>query len=393
MKVPMTIPYFDEKEYQAVKQVLESGWLIQGSKVEELERQYCEYTGAKYAVACGNCTEALHMALLALGIGKGDSVLVPAYTFVATANAVEYTGATPVFVDIDLKTFNMDIAQVADCVSCYGCRRHIEALMPVHLFGLCVDMRYMILIATEYGLPIVEDAACALGSECPKGKAGNMGIGCFSMHPRKSVTTGEGGMLTTNDERIYNQAHALRDFGFTVTNLERHKLGATIMPEVNMLGYNYRMTDIVASIGVEQMKKFDWILSEKIRRAHIYDEALSRLGWLQIPYVPKGYVHTYQSYAVLLGDKYEGLTVEYIEKWGVVRDRIMNELKEKSVATRQGTHAVHMLGYYAKKYNIKPSDYMNTYAADKIALTIPLYPQMGDDTQQYVIDCIKAFKV
>jgi perosamine synthetase len=153
------------------------------------------------------------------------------------------------------------------------------------------------------------------------------------------------------------------------------------------------MTDIQAAIGVEQMKKFDWILEAKIYRAGIYDQAFASLGWLQTPYIPPGYNHTYQSYPLLLGDRYDGLTEDYIDKWGAVRDRVMSKLKDKGIATRQGTHAVHMLGYYAKKYKIRPTDYINTYAADKLVLTIPLYPQMGDDAQRFVIDSIRSLKI
>jgi dTDP-4-amino-4,6-dideoxygalactose transaminase len=377
------------EEAEAVKKVLESGWLIQGKKVQEFEGMVSQYTGAKYAKACSSCTTALHMALLALGIGKGDKVIIPAYTFVATANAVEYTGAKPVFADIDLRTFNIDYHQMLKALFS-GKGNRVKALMPVHLFGLCADMEAILGTASKYKLRVIEDAACALGSTCPKGKAGAMSdAGCFSFHPRKSVTTGEGGMLTTDNEEIARTVGSLRDFGFSITNLERHDKGITTLSGVNILGYNYRMNDIQSSIGVEQMKKFGWILDNRIKRAEIYNRELAGIGWLRVPYVPVGYKHTYQSYSVLITDSYE---TKEVEKWHQFRDKLMAKLNVDGVATRQGTHAVHMLGYYAKKYHFKPEDFPNTYAADQLSMTIPLFPHMSDAEQEYVIEKIKEFR-
>lgn len=393
MQVPLTKPYIGDEECQAVADVLKSGWLIQGAKVMELEGQFAEYVGAKYARASSSCTTALHMALLALGIGQGDNVIVPSYTFVATANAVEYTGAKPVFIDIMLDTYNISMAELAKALH-YGGKKY-KAIIPVHLFGLCAPMRELMVMTRSLNMFVVEDAACALGSFCPIGMAGNMGeAGCFSLHPRKSITTGEGGMLTTNDERIAKMAQAYRDFGFMTTNLERHKSGSTVLSEVEVLGYNYRMTDIQASIGVEQMKRFKWMLAKRIERAEIYNRELGSIEWLKIPFIPEGYNHTYQSYSVLVNpDRRYIMNEEYILKAGAVRDKVMAKLKDVGIATRQGTHAVHMLGYYRKKYELKPTDFINTYAADRMAMTIPLYPHMTDDEQGYVIEQIKSIRV
>lgn len=393
MQVPITRPYIGEEEKRAVAEVLDSGWLIQGSKVEEFERMVARYAKVEYAKACSNCTTALHMALVALGLDSFDEsmwleVIVPAYTFVASANAVEYTGAKPVFVDIDLDTFNIDAKKLEDSLTTFT-----MSIMPVHLFGLCADMREINKFVRGRNIKVVEDAACALGSVCPAGTAGSMSdAGAFSFHPRKSITTGEGGMLTTNNKRIADEVGALRDFGFRVTNLERHQKGATIMPSVDILGYNYRMTDIQAAIGIEQMKKFDVILTDKKLLAAIYDQEFAGVGWLKTPHVPAGFVHTYQSYACLVR-KTDKLDEESIEENGRLRNKVMGILKEKGIATRQGTHAVHMLDYYATKYEIKPMDYPNTFAADRMCLTIPLFPQMTDDERQYVIDNIKKIKV
>ena len=218
MNIPITKLYLGEEEAEAVREVLKSGWLVQGDKVEEFENMVKAKVGAKYAVACGNCTEALHMAVLALSIGKGDRVAVPAYTFVSTPNTVEYVGGEVVFVDINLETFNIDMDALQEMGS------FVRAAIPVHLFGLCADMTKIMKWARAER--IVEDAACSLGASCLEGMAGAIGdIGCFSFHPRKSITTGEGGMMTTNRDDLARKVHALRDFGFEITDIERHRSG------------------------------------------------------------------------------------------------------------------------------------------------------------------------
>jgi perosamine synthetase len=389
MNIPITKMCLGNEEVEAVRKVLESGWLIMGSKCAEFENQVKAISGTKHAKSCSSCTTGLHMSLLACGVKKGDKVAVPAYTFVATANAVEYCGAEPIFVDIDLRTFNIDPIDLQ--YRTWYRKLSPVAFIPVHLFGLCADMAKVIEIAN--GRPVIEDAACALGSSCPEGMAGAMGnVGAYSFHPRKCVTTGEGGVVVTNDDEIAEKVHAYRDFGFSTTNIERHKSGATIMPPVKVLGYNYRLNDIQAAVGVEQMKKINWILEGKRRVAATYDRELT-MNWLQTPHVPEGYVHNYQSYAVVVGGKEYKPDATYIDMWGTVRDRLMAYLKDKGIATRQGTHAVHMLDYYAKKYRIEPTSLINTYAADKMVITIPLYPQMTEDEQTYVIEAIRGFKV
>jgi len=390
MNIPITKLCLGEDEVGAVREVLKSGWLVQGDKVIQFEDMVKAMVETKHAIACTSCTTALHMALLSLGVGTKDKVAVPAYTFVATPNVVEYVGGKVVFVDIDLETFNIDVNAL------YKAGR-VRTAIPVHLFGLCADMTKIMRWARVEKVTIVEDAACSLGAGCPEGKAGSIGdIGCFSFHPRKSVTTGEGGMMTTNRDDLARKVRALRDFGFEVTDIERHKSGQTVLPQVEMLGYNYRMTNIQGAIGVEQMKKYDYIVGERIRRAEIYNRELVGLDWLRPPVVPLGYQHTYQSYCLLVGgSNYRGWArraEDYIDQWSSTKDRLMTTFKDKGISIRGGTHACHMLTYYARKYNLKPMDFPNTAIADALLVTIPLFAPMTDDEQQFIIDAIKELK-
>jgi perosamine synthetase len=395
MKIPIIKPYFDEEEKRAVCDVLESGWLVQGPKVAEFEQAFCKYTGAKFARASNSCTACLHLALVALGIGPGDEVLIPSFTHIASANVIEYTGARPVFIDINLDTFTIDPQKVAEYLG--RARKNgskVRGIIPVQLFGLCADMNAISKLAKEYRLFIVEDAACALGSRINGTHAGTFGeAGCFSFHPRKPITTGEGGMLTTNSPEIAAAVQSLRDHGAAVSDLARHEKGSYLLPAFDMLGYNYRMMDIQGAIGVVQMKKFARILERRTEKARRYDEALKDVAWLQTPRTPEGYTHSYQSYVTLVqSPKYKKLTLDAIAELNAFRNRIMAGLEKQGIATRQGTHAVHTLNYYKKKYGLKDEAYINALAADRLSMTLPLYPQMTDEEQEYVIHHIKAIK-
>jgi len=371
MNIPITKPCFGEEEKRAIIEPLESGWVVQGPKVKEFERLFAEYTGAKYAIAISNCTAALHLALVALGIDEGDEVIVPAFTWVSTANVVEYQRGKPVFVDIDLRTFNIDVKQIEDKIT-----PRTKAIIPVHLFGLSADMDPIMEIAKRHNLYVVEDAACALGTFYKGRCIGTIGDAtCFSFHPRKLITTGEGGMLTTNDPDIARQVSSRRDHGALASDLERHKAGAWSLPEFPWLGYNYRMTDLQGAIGVEQMKKLDWIIQRRIELAHRYDEMLSELEAIETPFVPDGYRHTYQSYVTLVKDDSP-----------LSRDEIALRLQAEGIATRQGTQAVHALGYYKNKYGIAEEDYPMTWKAACQSLTLPLYPTMTEEEQDYVVE-------
>jgi perosamine synthetase len=387
MRIPITKPYFGEEERKAVLEPLESGWVVQGPKVAEFEKCFAEFSGARFAIATSSCTAALHLSLVALGIGPGDEVLLPSFTFVATANAVEYTGATPVFCDIDLETFNLNVRQVEEKLT-----SKTKAVIPVHLFGLSANMEAILEIANRQGLRIIEDAACGFGTLCKGKHVGNFGTtGCFSFHPRKAITTGEGGMIVTGDPDLMATFRSLRDHGALKSDLVRHvDLGGSLLPEFTRLGYNYRLTDLQAALGVAQMNVAREILRVRRKRAERYDDLLKDERWLRLPQVPPDYVHSYQSYVCLLQPQNAswGLRKPSLEEIATMhkkRNQVMERLGEKGIAVRQGTHAVHTLGYYRGKYHLSPGHCLMALIADRTSITLPLYVQMTDEEQDLVV--------
>jgi dTDP-4-amino-4,6-dideoxygalactose transaminase len=314
-----------------------------------------------------------------LGLSAGDEVIVPAFTWISTANVVLFMGARPVFCDIDLATFNLDVTQIPAHV-----RDRTVGIVPVHLFGLCADMGPIMDLASRYHLWVVEDAACAFGGSYFGKHAGLFGdAGCFSFHPRKSITTGEGGMIVTTDPKLDTLSRILRDHGASRSDLSRHTASASfLLAEYSHLGYNYRMTDIQAALGCAQMDRAEWILAEKRKRARRYDEMLAGIEWLQLPAVRDGQIHGYQAYVCLF--RPEEPTLENVDRLHQARNRLMARLEEKEIATRQGTHAPIILGYYAERYGLRPEQFPNAYLADRLSLALPLYPQMTDAEQDYV---------
>ncbi len=385
MDIPITKTFFGSEELRAVQLPLESGWVVQGPYVQQFERSFAAFTDAPFAVATSSCTTALHIAVASLGLKPGDEVIVPAFTWVSTANVVEYMGARPVFCDIDLRTFNIDVAQIEALVT-----PRTVGMIPVHLFGLCAEMKPLLELAHRRGLWVVEDAACGFGAKYAGRHAGTFGdVGCFSFHPRKAITTGEGGMITTSSEDIDRLSRSLRDHGASRSDLSRHHgTGSFLLAEYNMLGYNYRMTDIQGALGCAQLNRADWILGERARRARVYNEQLADLGWLETPIVPAGYEHGYQAYVCLF--RPETPTLANVERLHELRNRLMLRMEKQGIATRQGTHAPVTVGYYAQKYDIRPDQFPNAYLADRLSLALPLYPQMTDDEQGRVVEALRA---
>lgn len=375
--IQISQPMMGQEEWEALKEPIFSGWLTQGPKVAELQKLFADRHQVKHALAVSNCTTALHLALLAVGVKPGDEVIVPAFTWVSTANAVIYCNAIPVFVDVDPVTFNIDIKKIKEKVT-----SKTKAIIPVHLFGLCADIDA---IKAEYpNLKIVEDAACAAGAGYKDQPAGSLGdIGCFSLHPRKSVTTGEGGMLTTNNEEVANYMDMLRNHGASISEEQRHKGPKPyILPEFNLSGFNYRMTDLQGAVGVVQIKKLDKFIDERQKWANFYSNELGNIPWLRTPQVAKGYKHGWQSYVLFIDET----------KSPMKRNDIMEYLQQNGISTRPGTHAVHMLGYYATNYNLKPQDFIGAFACNEYSMSIPLHNKMVEEDFYYIVEKIKSIK-
>jgi perosamine synthetase len=385
MTIPITKTVFGPEELRAVQLPLENGWVVQGPFVKQFEERFSAFTGANYSSATSSCTTALHIAVAALGLQPGDEVIVPAFTWVATPNVVEYMGAKPVFCDVDLATFNLDVAQLESLVT-----PRTVGILPVHLFGLCADMDAVNEVARRHGLWVVEDAACAFGGWYKGRHAGTLGdAGCFSFHPRKSITTGEGGMITTGREDLDRLSRSLRDHGASRSDLARHnEKAAFLLAEYNHLGYNFRMTDIQGALGCAQMERAEWILSERTARARFYDEALGGFEWLDTPAVPEGYRHGYQAYVCLF--RPEEPTLRNVARLHEQRNELMMALEGQGISTRQGTHAPVIQGYYAEKYGLRPEQFPRSYLADRLSLTLPLFPQMTGAEQSLVCESLRA---
>jgi dTDP-4-amino-4,6-dideoxygalactose transaminase len=380
--IQIALPYTDDSDWYSIKESINSGWLTQGPKVKAFEEQFLNYIGAKYSLALTSCTTALHLALLALGITKNDVVVIPSFTWIATANAVEYCGATPIFCDVDKNTYNMDVEKLEELIKNLANKGiYPKAVIPVHLFGLCCDMDKINKLADKYNLKVVEDAACAVGAKYKNKFAGALSdIGCFSFHPRKIITTGEGGMCTTNSDELYEKINRLRNHGASISEEMRHFGNKPyLMPDFDELGYNYRMTDIQGAVGLTQLAKLNKLLNERKIFAKRYDQQLKDIEWLKIPEISENCEHSYQSYVCFVDE----------EKAGKKRNEIMEILHEKGIATRPGTHAVHELGYYSQKYNLEKNECPIASELYAKTMAIPLHNKMNCEDQEYIIKTLK----
>jgi len=391
MKLPITKPFITEEEFELIRQPLETGWLVQGPFVKEFEEKIAAFTGAKYAVALNSCTSGQFIMSEVIGLCEKDEVILPAFTWISTANSVEYYGAKPVFCDIDIHTFNIDVNQIESKIN-----SKTKALYPVTLFGLTPDMTTIQSLARQNLLKIVEDCACGLGAKKEDTHCGLFGEGgILSFHPRKSITTGEGGMIITNNEQVYNSARRLREHGAVKSDYDRHKGTRSFeMTEYPVVGHNMRMTDLQGALGVAQSKKIDEILNRKNKLAKEFDSQLSDIHWLLKPSSPDGYSHSYQTYCTLFKPEEAINAIARKDKAKIdslhkERNELMEALEEQGITTRPGTHTVHIQKYYRNKYQFDPMDFPNAYAASYLSLALPFYPTMTEKEVSYLFKTLK----
>ena len=374
--VQISLPDTGEEEWQACRGPLMSGWLTQGPNVAAFEKAFAARHKVDHALATTSCTTGLHLVLSAMGIGPGDEVIVPAFTWVATANVVLYCGATPVLCDVDVDTYNIDPADLARKIT-----PRTSAVIPVHLFGLCADMEAIRAVLPK-GVKIVEDAACAAGASWRGTPAGGLGdAAVFSFHPRKSITTGEGGMVTTKDPALAETAEMMRNHGASVSEEQRHSGPRPyLLPEFNLLGFNYRMTDLQGAVGLVQLGKLDRYVAERQAWAEYYRDRLQRLSWLRMPYFPDDGTHAWQAF------------VTYVDPASapLQRNEIMERLQAAGIATRPGTHAVHLLGLYRDRLGLDPGSLPGASACDANTMAIPLHNRMTREDFNHVIDTLCA---
>lgn len=373
--INITEPSFDETEIEMVRAVLASKWVTQGPMTERFEAMIAANQKAAFAMACTSCTAALHLATMALGLKPDDEVIVPAFTWVTSAHSAEYVGAKAVFADIDLATFNIDPEALEAAIT-----PRTKAVVAVHLFGLAAPMDEIKAICAPRGIRIIEDAACAIATTYKGEPVGALGdLGCFSFHPRKVVTTGEGGAVTTNDPALAAAVRSIRNHGATgvpAADIEPH--GPWTMARFDRIGFNLRLSDIQAAVGVAQMGKLEKLVADRRATARRYTQMLHGVNDLILPVAGEVEGHTYQSYVIRLA-----------EGGRKRRNAVMSAMALAEMQSRPGTHAVHRLGYYRDKYDLEAAQFPNAVAAEDTTITLPLVPFMRQSDQERVVDVVR----
>jgi perosamine synthetase len=374
--IPIAMPMLGNVEADAAREAVLSGWVSQGPQVAAFERDFAMLVGAPHACAVSNCTTALHLALVALDVGPGDEVITASHSFIATANCVRYCGATPIFVDIDPDTYNIDPDRVAEAIT-----SRTRAIIAVHQMGMPCNLAALVAIADRHGIALIEDAACAAGSQIrmdggwdrigkPHGR-----IACFSFHPRKVITTGEGGMLTTADPELDRKFRLLRQHGMSVPDTVRHGSPQVIFEEYLAVGFNYRMTDIQAAVGRKQLTKLSDIVARRRALAARYAELLGNVEGLRLPFEPEWARSNWQSYCVRLPSKVDQRTV-------------MQTLLDRGIATRRGIMCSHREPPYSngrERHDLRQSE-----LAQDNAILLPIYAQMTDEDLELVASTLRA---
>jgi perosamine synthetase len=365
--IPLAKPNIPEEAKQKVLEVLNSGMLVQGKEVLTFEEKVATFLNVKHAICVSSGTATLHLSLIALNIGHGDEVIVPAFSYVATANVIELVGAKPVFVDIDINTFNIDITKIETAIT-----PKTKAIMPVHEFGLASDISQIVDLANKHKLFVIEDAACALGAQENSQFVGSFGnLGSFSFHPRKAITSGEGGIVTTNDDSLAKEIRILRNHGIEIVDGEMDFVRA---------GYNYRMTDIQAALVSSQFDNIDSSLNYKQQLADIYFNEINN-SKLILPIIPDYKNHTWQTFHVMLEN----------EK---IRNELISYLKNNGIMTNYGAQCIPSMTFYQDKYGYdSPSEYSNSYKAYKNGIAVPLYDLLTTDDIQYISKTLNNFLI
>jgi len=381
--IPIAKPYFTGEETELVAEVIKTGWIVQGPMVARFEEQVAKYSGAKHAVATSSCTTGLHLAMLIHGIGAGDDVICPSYSMIATANGIRHANAEPQFVDIDPATLNIDPAATEAFIEANytGDKRNkktgnkLKAILIVHQIGIPADIDSFERIAGRHGLILIEDSACAIGSTYKKKPIGSSGhVGVFSFHPRKVISCGEGGMIVTKDEALAEMARVYRAHGMSISDLARHKASPTLVESYNVVGYNYRMTDLQAAIGIKQLEMLDSLIEKRLSVASRFNEAFSKLEEIEIIEAPD-YVSrwNYQSYPVRL------------KKGGLAeRNTLMEKLHAEGVATRRGIPPIHKEPVYENGLSLP-----NTESVSERSLFLPIFPQLNEGEVEHIIRSVK----
>jgi len=373
--IPIAKPWMDEREAEAAKRPIISGWVTQGPEVAAFEKEFAEYVGSQHACAVSSCTTALHLALAATSIMPGDEVITVSHSFIATANVILYCGGTPVFVDVDRRTYNIDPSLVEAAVT-----SKTRAILCVHQMGMPCDMHSIIEVAHKYDLPVIEDAACAIGSEILwDGSWEKIGkphgdVACFSFHPRKVITTGDGGMITTDSADLDNNFRLLRQHAMSVPDTVRHGANQVIFESYPLLGYNYRMTDIQAAVGREQLKRLPEIVAYRRSLADGYRAILGNVPGLELPYEPSWARSNWQSYCVRLPEKSD-------------QREVMQAMLDAGVSTRRGI----MCSHREEAYRDLPISHPlpHSEAAQDHCILLPLFPQMTEEEQARVAAALR----
>ena len=373
--IPIAMPVLEQAEADAARQAVLSGWVSQGPQVAAFEREFAASVGARYACAVSNCTTSLHLALLTAGVGPGDEVIAPSHSFIATANSIRYCGASPVFVDIDPLTYNLDPQCVADAIT-----GRTRAILAVHQMGMPCDLHALITMASRHDIILIEDAACAAGSQVRiNGEWERIGkphgqIACFSFHPRKVITTGEGGMLTTSHPEFDRQFRLCRQHGMSIPDTVRHGSNEVIFENYLVIGFNYRMTDVQAAVGRKQLERLTNLVSRRRALADRYGELLEGIEELGLPVEPDWARSNWQSYCVRLPDRVDQKTA-------------MQSLLDQGIATRRGIMCSHREAPYSGEKH--RHDLRQSELAQDQSILLPIYAQMTEDDLVRVVDALR----